>query len=115
MIEATLSWLAAANRLAQERRVPLKIFLVPVASLDPAYVEFWKPWPRAFSWNYVCEDREFELVAALRAAGIPFVNLREDLAGISGTYRKRDGHWTQKGEAIVADRVARELRSMMGL
>jgi hypothetical protein len=113
-IEATLSWIVAADRLAQEAHIPLKTYLIPVASLDPDYAEFWKPWPRAFVWNYVCEDREFELAAALRTASIPFVNLREALEGVRGTYRKRDGHWTKKGEAIAADRIAQDLKSVPG-
>jgi len=112
-VQATLSWIAATDRLAREMGVPLRIFLAPVGTLDPDYVEFWKPWPRAYSFNYVGEDREIRLAAALGATGIRFVDLREDLAGIAGTYRKRDGHWTQKGEAIVADRVARELLLLM--
>ena len=36
-----------------------------------------------------------------------------NLANIPGTYRKLDGHWSQKGEAIVADRVALELKSLL--
>ena len=113
-VRAILSWIAATDRLARERGVPLRIFLAPVGTLDPEYVEFWKPWPRAYSFNYVGEDRAARLAAALGTAGIKFVDLREDLAGIAGTYRKRDGHWTQKGEAIVAARVARELRPLIG-
>ena len=42
------------------------------------------------------------------------VDLRESLAKVPGTYRKLDGHWSQKGEAIVADRVEVELRSVLG-
>jgi len=37
----------------------------------------------------------------------------ENLTNIPGTYRKLDGHWRQKGEAIVADRVASELRTLL--
>ena len=53
------------------------------------------------------------MAAALSKDGIRTVDLRESLAGIPGTYRKLDGHWSQKGEAIVADRVALELKSLM--
>lgn len=113
-VQATFSWIAAIDRLARERGVPLRIFLAPVGTLDPEYVEFWKPWPRAYSFNYVGENRATRLAAALDAAAIRFVDLRRDLAGVAGAYRKRDGHWTQKGEAIVADRVARELRPLIG-
>ena len=52
--------------------------------------------------------------AALGKTKIRFFDLREDLAGIPGTYRKLDGHWSQKGEAIVAGRVRRELQSLLG-
>ena len=35
-----------------------------------------------------------------------------DLAGVPGTYRLTDGHWTERGTEIVAARVARELMKM---
>ena len=47
------------------------------------------------------------------ACRIHHVDLRENLANVPGTYRKLDGHWSQKGEAIVSDRVATELRSLL--
>ena len=109
--DATLSWIKASEHLARDRHVPLLLFLVPVGSVDPDYAAFWKPWPRAFSWNYVCEEWHAKLAAALAKNGIRFVDLRDDLAGVPGTYRKLDGHWSQKGLAIVADRVARELKN----
>jgi hypothetical protein len=111
VITASLSWLTAADRLARGHGVPLKVFVVPTANIDPEFVDFWKSWPRAFAWNRVCDDRERRLVARLRTTTLDFVNLRDDLAGVAGTYRKRDGHWTEKGLAIVANRVARELRN----
>jgi hypothetical protein len=108
-VEATLSWIEAADRVAGEHKVPLQVFLVPVGSVDPDYVEFWKPWPRAYSWNYLCDEWLSRLAAALGKTKIRFVDLRDDLNGISGTYRKLDGHWSRKGVAIVADRVQKEL------
>jgi hypothetical protein len=113
-VEASLSWLEAADRVARAQGVPLLVFLVPVGFVDPDYDEFWKPWPRAYSWNYICDERQSRLAAALGKTKIRFVDLREDLMGISGTYRKLDGHWSQKGEAIVAGRVQQELRSLLG-
>jgi hypothetical protein len=53
------------------------------------------------------------LATGLAKNGLRYVDLRENLANIPGTYRKLDGHWSQKGEAIVADRVALELRSLL--
>ena len=108
-VEATLSWIEAADRVAGEHKVPLQVFLVPVGSVDPDYVEFWKPWPRAYGWNYLCDEWLSRLAAALGKTRIRFVDLRDELNGISGTYRKLDGHWSRKGVAIVADRVQKEL------
>ena len=112
-VEATLSWIEAADRLAREHNIPLIVFLAPVGSVDPEYASFWKPWPRAYSWNYLCDEWQSRLVAALGKTKVRFVDLREDLKDIPGTYRKLDGHWSQKGEAIVADRVARELHPLL--
>ncbi|MCW5735267.1 MAG: hypothetical protein KIS73_14135 [Enhydrobacter sp.] len=111
-IDATLSWILAIERLAASRGVRVKTFLVPVASVDAEYNEFWQPWPRSHAWNYICEDREERLVALAEQAGLRLVRLREDLQGERGTYRKRDGHWTEKGQAIVARRVAREVQGL---
>jgi hypothetical protein len=112
MIDATASWIVAMEHLAAERSVRVKTFIIPVGSIDADYAEFWKPWPRAYAWNYICDAREESLVLALAKAGISPVRLREDLADERGTYRKRDGHWTEKGEAIVARRVAQEIKKL---
>ena len=112
-VEATFSWIEAADRLAREHKVPLIVSLVPVGTVDPEYAEFWKPWPRAYSWNYLCDEWQSRLAAALGKTKIHFVDLRDDLNGIPGTYRKLDGHWSRKGTAIVADRVQRELKSLL--
>jgi len=48
-------------------------------------------------------------VSELGKTNIHFVDLRQDLDGVAGAYRKLDGHWSQKGEAIVADRIKKEL------
>ncbi len=100
--------------MLRKRGVPLSVFLVPMGSVDPEYVEFWKPWPRTFSWNYICDEWHSQLAAALSKAGIRHVDLRPTLDGIPGTYRKMDGHWTQKGEALVADRIKAELEALRG-
>jgi hypothetical protein len=112
-VEATLSWIKATQELARRANVPLVVFLAPVGSVDPDYVEFWKPWPRAFGWNYICEEWQARLDAALTREAIRHVDLSASLSGVPGTYRKLDGHWTQKGEAIVADRVSGEVSSLL--
>lgn len=111
-VEATLSWIEATDRLASAHHVPLVVFLAPVGSVDPDYAAFWKPWPRAYSWAWLSDERQSRLAAALGRTKIRFVDLRQDLEGIAGTYRKLDGHWSRKGQAIVATRVERELRSL---
>jgi hypothetical protein len=113
-VEATFSWIEATERALRKRGVPLSVFLVPMGSVDPDYVEFWKPWPRVYSWNYICDEWHSQLDAALGKAGIRHVDLRPTLEGIPGTYRKMDGHWTQKGEALVADRIKAELEALRG-
>lgn len=112
-VDATLSWIEATQRLLRARSIPLVVFLIPMGSVDPQYVEFWKPWPRAYSWNLICDEWAGRLADKLARTDIKFVNLRPALEGIPGTYRKLDGHWTQKGEAIVADRVAAELETLL--
>jgi hypothetical protein len=108
-IDATASWLRAMNDAARSHRVPLIVALAPSAIVDPAYVEFWAPWPRFFSWNYLGDERHRQLAAAPGGTDIHLVDLRLVLDGVSNTYRKLDGHWTEKGVAIVAERLGREL------
>jgi hypothetical protein len=86
--------------------------MVPVGSVDPDYAKFWKPWPRIYSWNYICDEWHSQLAERLAKTGTRYVDLRENLANVPGTYRKLDGHWSQKGEAIVADRVKAELEAL---
>jgi hypothetical protein len=112
-VEATASWIEATERVLRSQGIPLVVFLAPVGSGDPEYADFWKPWPRAYSWNYICDERDSRLAASLSKAGIRYVDLRDNLANIPGTYRKLDGHWSQKGEAIVADRATSELKTLL--
>ncbi len=112
MVDETLSWLVAADRLAKENGVPLVVMLIPVGTVDPAYVDFWRPWPKYFSTSLSADARHRRLVVKLRQTAVPFFDLREDLGGVPGTYRLTDGHWTERGTEIVAGRVARELMKM---
>jgi hypothetical protein len=111
-VDATFSWIDATERLAKDHAVPLLLFFVPMGLVDPDYVDFWKPWPRAFAWNYICDEWQSQLMVELARKGRRFVDLADDLKGVPGTYRKLDGHWSQKGEAIVAGRVSRELERL---
>jgi hypothetical protein len=109
MVDETLSWLVAADRLAKENGVPLIMALLPAGTVDPAYVAFWRPWPKYFSASLSADARHRRLAVALRQQGLPFIDLRDDLEGIAGTYRLSDGHWNERGSEIVARRLAREL------
>jgi hypothetical protein len=112
MVEETLSWLAGAERLARESGVQLVVALAPVGTVDPNYVEFWRPWPKYFSASLSADARHRRLAAMLRERGQPFIDLRDDLGGVAGAYRLTDGHWTELGTEIVADRLSRELLRM---
>lgn len=112
MVDETLSWLVAADRLAKDDGVPLVVALIPVGTVDPEYVDFWRPWPKYFSTSLSADARHRRLAVKLRQTTVPFFDLREDLDGVPGTYRLTDGHWSQRGTEIVANRVTRELMKM---
>ena len=112
MVDETLSWLVAADRLAKANGVQLVVALIPVGTVDPAYVDFWRPWPKYFSTSLSADARHRRLVVKLRQTAVPFFDLRDDLSGVPGTYRLTDGHWTERGTEIVADRISRELLKM---
>jgi hypothetical protein len=112
MVDETLSWLVAADRLAKENGVQLVVALIPVGTVDPAYVDFWRAWPKYFSTSLSADARHRRLAVKLRQTAVPFFDLRDDLGGVPGTYRLTDGHWSERGTEIVADRVSRELLKM---
>ena len=68
-VDATASWIEATDRLLRSHAIPLIVFLVPVGSVDPEYADFWKPWPRAYSWNYICDERDTRLASSLCEVG----------------------------------------------
>jgi hypothetical protein len=108
-IEATLSWLTGARRLAEAKGVKFLLAVAPMASVDPRYAEYWKPWPRFYAQNVRRQASRRHLLAALRAKGLQPIDLEQDLEGVPGTYRLTDGHWTALGTSIVAKRIAAEL------
>lgn len=108
-IHETLSWIVAAQKLAHDSGIRFFVAMIPVGTVDPDYVAFWKTWPNYFSYNFWAAARHRKLVAALRARGVPTVDLHEDLDGVPGTYRLADGHWSERGTEIVAARLSREL------
>ena len=109
VVDDTLSWLVAAEELAKAHGAKLFVALAPVGIGDPEYVAFWKPWPQYFSYTLSADARHKRLAAALRQRGMPVIDLREALDGVRGSYRLTDGHWTELGTQIAADRVARAL------
>ena len=109
MVEETLSWIVATHQIAKDKGVRLIVALAPVGVVDPSFVEFWRPWPRYFSYSLSSDARHRHLAALLSQQGIPLIDLRQDLAGMPHTYRLIDGHWTEHGTDIVAGRIGREL------
>jgi hypothetical protein len=77
--------------------------------VDPSYAEFWSPWPRYRSFPMNRDAMHRVLRTELEAKGLPVVDLREVLAGVRGTYRVSDGHWTELGTEIAAKRLVTEL------
>jgi hypothetical protein len=109
VVDQTLSWLVGAEELAKAHGAKLFVALAPVGTVDPDYVAFWRPWPRYFSYQLSADARHKRLAATLRQRGMQVIDLREALDGVRGTYRLTDGHWTELGTQIVAERVARAL------
>lgn len=111
MVGETLSWLQAMDRLVTANGKRLVIALIPVGTVDPDYAEFWRPWPRYYSFSMSADARHRRLAAALRQNGLQVVDLREALDGVRGTYRLTDGHWTDRGTQLSAARIADALLS----
>ena len=109
VVDQTLSWLVGAEELAKAHGAKLFVVLEPIGIGDPDYVAFWKPWPRYFSYQLSADARHKRLAATLRQRGMQVIDLREALDGVRGSYRLTDGHWTELGTQIAADRVARAL------
>jgi hypothetical protein len=108
-IAATMSWLAASDALVRSHGAKFLVAVIPVATVDPDFVDFWRPWPRYYSYTLSGAAQHDAIVAALAKTTIPFVDLQEDLDGVRGSYRKTDLHWTERGHEVVAERLAREI------
>lgn len=108
-IDATLTWIAAAEELARSRGVKFLVALIPVGTVDPDFVAYWQPWPRYYAFTLLADARHKAMAVAMARTTIPFVDLTDDLQGMRGTYRKTDMHWTEAGHEVVAARLAAEL------
>jgi hypothetical protein len=111
-IKATMSWLVATDRLLKTHGVKFLVAVIPVGTMDADFVNFWKPWPRFYSYTLVRAAVHKAMIAALAKSDIPFVDLADDLKGERGTYRKTDLHWTEKGHEVVAARLAKEVEAL---
>lgn len=107
--KANLSWLTGARDLARERNVKFLVVMAPGAGGDPAYVEFWKPWPRYRAFQIQREAWHRAFRPLIEGAGIEVVDLADEIRGVPGTYRLSDAHWTELGTSLAAKRVASEL------
>lgn len=108
-IETTLTWIAAAEQLARSRGIKFLVALIPVGTVDPDFVAYWQPWPRYYAFTLLADARHKAMVAALARTSIPFVDLANDLQGVTATYRKTDMHWTEAGHEVAAARLAEEI------
>lgn len=107
--DVTLSWITGARDLAHRQGMKFLVAMAPAAGGDPAYTEFWKPWPRYRAIQIQREAWHRAFKPVLEAAGLQVVDLAEDLRGVPGTYRLSDAHWTELGTEIAARRIAKEL------
>jgi hypothetical protein len=108
-IASTMSWLEATKRLVEAHGAKFLVGVIPVGTMDPDFVEFWKPWPRYYAYTLGRAAAHRAMVGALAKSNIHFVDLRDVLRGVRGTYRKTDLHWTERGHEVVADRMAQEV------
>lgn len=111
-IKATMSWLDATHRLVKSQGVKFLVAVIPVGTTDADFVDFWKPWPRFYSYTLGRAAAHKAMIAALAKSDIPFIDLADDLQGERGTYRKSDLHWTEHGHEVVAARLAREVNAL---
>jgi hypothetical protein len=111
-VEATLSWIVAAEKLARRHGVRFMVALAPVPVVDPEFVSFWRYWPHYNDYNVQRDGDHRALAMALSRTSIPVVDLRDNLGGVPGAYRKTDMHWTEQGNDIVAARFAGELAKL---
>ena len=82
------------------------VFLIPYdQNVDPETREFWSPWYHNDIYAPWLQVQRGALFQMLQKYEIPVVDLAESLDGVPGAYRKFDGHWTEKGHAIVAEKV----------
>lgn len=111
-IKATMSWLEATNRLVKAHGVKFLVAVIPVGTTDADFVDFWKPWPRFYSYTLGRAAEHRAMIAALAKSDIPYIDLADDLEGERGTYRKSDLHWTEHGHEVVTARLAREVSAL---
>jgi hypothetical protein len=107
LIQATVSYIEQISKDLQKRHIPLSIFLIPLAeNVDPEYRKFWSPWYQGNKHASWLRVQRMTLFNTLKQRKISVVDLAEVLEGIPRTYRKFDGHWTEKGHQIIAERIA---------
>lgn len=114
IVSTTISWLEAIHDLCREAHIPFVLFIIPVASdIDPEYVDFWSPWPAFFADLNNTTPLGNRFKTELENKGINYVDLGNQLRNIGATYRKMDGHWTEKGHEVVSRMVVNELEKLI--
>ncbi len=101
-LKSTLSWVEKTFELSKNKGIPFVLFLIPPASVDKEFSNYWKPFPKYYSWNLICEARHIKFINYLKEKKIPYVDLRDFLNNDTNTYRKSDSHWNVKGHKLVA-------------
>jgi len=105
----TVTWIQAAHDACKKESIEFIVFLCPVGTVDPRFVEFWKPYPRSYAQNAARDILHCEIAHSLSLSSIPTVDLAADLRGVPGTYHVTDCHWNETGHELVSNVVSERL------
>jgi len=111
-LNATASYIEQMAADLEPLGIPLRVCLIPLAdNVDPHYREFWRPWYEGAD-DPGRRAHRIALRERLTAEGFDVVDLTDVLDGVPGAYHTLDKHWTEKGHALAAARVAEIIRAL---
>ena len=104
-------WIKRTYELCRNRHRDFALVIVPVAfQVDPRVEKQWAPLADMRKLTAPMSVAAKRLADTARATGISVIDLHGVLRGIPGTYLNMDGHWSDKGSAVVAKTMAGYLR-----
>jgi len=107
IVNTTFYYIGKGYKAAEKASCPMTVFMIPIAEkVDPAYRSYWSPWYSNDCNPAWREVHSTALMDKIREENIPLIDLASILDGIPETYRKHDGHWTEKGHCLVEEHIA---------